>query len=1318
MKRLCKSLAITVLLCVSVIALASLTACKTNGIPKLEVTVSDGAAITVDSDIDDVKGMIVVSYTDSNGERRTVIDYELSGSLAEGETTLVVKYKDVTATFKITVTGKSEPSVKAELNGGKMTGQLTINEEGFIVAPADPVKENCVFEGWFKDSACTVTWNFDSDRVAGAVTLYAKFTQLFTVIFDANGGKLSGDKEQDSVNVKEGEKIALPAVPEREGYLFAAWRVDSEAGYEWNFDEDTVSKNVTLYAVWKIREVDVAFVLNYENAENAVIKSTENGKITYIPQREGYVFNGWWLSDGITSSGEYILSQKWDVEQTVTEKGLTLYAEWVEKSTVSSQLTAPSVNIDGNKLYWQAIDGAERYDVRVNKSGSDTELSKSSISETYYVFPSNYEAGYYTVKIRAVGDGINTVNSSYAVKVYAHLILAATSQIDFDISTSILTWTAVKNATAYEVRVDGVLAESTTQTIYDMSDFSAGEHKITVTAVRENYQSSSVDKTIVKKRLQSPDVKFYVDKSDNSYVLIWDKVKNADTYIITCGNQEISVTENIYRFNNNSKLWQGENAVTVKIAAYDSGADYLISLKPTEISVGKLYTLNVSGASDEDGSVVIDGETYSESVNLSQSFKITYNLNYAAAANVEKYVTSEQSLPYYVPVREGYVFNGWYKSTNLFDRDRFDFSQKIDKDVTLYAKWYKIEPNANVKSYVVVGPNTENADETGYLYFPYTVNTSGASSTKRIDIYFSAICEKNSNDRLSVSFAKNIYFSFADVTQNKQSPMRQQVYGGTNYYYAIDGINNGDVMRVSFTTDYGSVNFNVQFITPKVTCDWLSYYKSCGVSNGSDNIAVAYGSEITLKANTKAGHAWQGWYENDTLVSRETEYTFTMPAKNVNYSAKWTKAEVQANSEVGGTFTQLNGTYVFGEEVTLTSTTNEGYLWTGWYDGETLLSAEESYTFTIPDKDFTYTAKWKTDLKYIDADGELKTYDGADLEYLEKCGDKNLSHWYYVSGNVSTGTLSVNGEAHIILADGCKLSARQIEVPTGNALYVYAQSSGENAGRLSAQFVGGTIGTNGTNGENGNSSKTDGKIGVSGTNGGSSGVIVINGGVINVTKNIGGGSGGYGGGGGSAYSGSSGKGQNGLNGSDGGSSQKIVINGGVITAETIGGGNGGNGGFGGRGGQGYSYYGSGNGGAGGNGGNSGIIEINGGMVTANNIGAGIGGDGNTGYVGGNGGNGGNGGTVIIKEGCVTGTFASGTGGSVGKTYSTSPSDANKATAGANGQKATLYFAGSEAQWNADLISVENANVYFYSETEPADGGKYWHYDSDGNAVKW
>ena len=227
---------------------------------------------------------------------------------------------------------------------------------------------------------------------------------------------------------------------------------------------------------------------------------------------------------------------------------------------------------------------------------------------------------------------------------------------------------------------------------------------------------------------------------------------------------------------------------------------------------------------------------------------------------------------------------------------------------------------------------------------------------------------------------------------------------------------------------------------------------------------------------------------------------------------------------------------------------------------------------------------------YIDEYGNLKTCTNATVVTggLTSWGASGSGeHWYVVNGDVPiVSRVTVNGDVHLILADGCNLTVTGgITVNGGNSLTIYAQSAGDNMGVLTA--TGDNL-----------------QAGIGGNNGQSGGAITINGGTVNATggnssAGIGGGFDGAGGnitingGAVTANGGSSGAGIGG--GDDGGAGGNITINGGTVIAT------GGSGSFGGAGiGGGAGYY---SGGAGGN------ITINGGTVTAtgNGNGAGIGG---------------------------------------------------------------------------------------------------------------
>lgn len=69
-----------------------------------------------------------------------------------------------------------------------------------------------------------------------------------TVRFDTRGGS-----EIPSQTVQYGEKIIQPDDPLRNGYEFELWYADIDLTDEWDFENDIVQSNMTLYAKWSER---------------------------------------------------------------------------------------------------------------------------------------------------------------------------------------------------------------------------------------------------------------------------------------------------------------------------------------------------------------------------------------------------------------------------------------------------------------------------------------------------------------------------------------------------------------------------------------------------------------------------------------------------------------------------------------------------------------------------------------------------------------------------------------------------------------------------------------------------------------------------------------------------------------------------------------------------------------------------------------------------------------------------------------------------------------------------------------------------------
>ena len=72
------------------------------------------------------------------------------------------------------------------------------------------------------------------------------YEQANDIKYEAMGGNL----RTFHTIVRDGCYLNLPQDPVRDGYNFAGWFKEEECLNEWNFDEDIVEEDITLYAKW------------------------------------------------------------------------------------------------------------------------------------------------------------------------------------------------------------------------------------------------------------------------------------------------------------------------------------------------------------------------------------------------------------------------------------------------------------------------------------------------------------------------------------------------------------------------------------------------------------------------------------------------------------------------------------------------------------------------------------------------------------------------------------------------------------------------------------------------------------------------------------------------------------------------------------------------------------------------------------------------------------------------------------------------------------------------------------------------------------
>lgn len=317
-------------------------------------------------------------------------------------------------------------SVSFNSNGGSAVVNQPVEYNGKATAPATPMKNGYTFVGWYKDAVLNTPYDFET-QVTSNFTLYAKWTAIYTVRFNSNGGSLVDDQ-----HVEQGDKAAAPAAPTKDGYTFIGWYSDEALNEAYLFTERQVIADLTLYAKWSFNSYTVSFDGNGGPAvtSQAVIPG-EQAVAPAAPKWVGYRFGGWYSDPELTIT--------YDFSAAVTED-ITLYAKWTMTSWLelgdTSELAVSSqsnVVVDSNgtpyvavlnfnkevfvKKYvgatdeWQIVGGPGTFPEAQNSS-VDVTLSIDSQDNLYFAYVARIDASWRTVVYRYNGEAWETVGST------------------------------------------------------------------------------------------------------------------------------------------------------------------------------------------------------------------------------------------------------------------------------------------------------------------------------------------------------------------------------------------------------------------------------------------------------------------------------------------------------------------------------------------------------------------------------------------------------------------------------------------------------------------------------------------------------------------------------------------------------------------------------------------------------------------------------------------------------------------------------------------------------------------------------------------
>ena len=318
----------------------------------------------------------------------------------------------------------------------------------------------------------------------------------------------------------------------------------------------------------------------------------------------------------------------------------------------------------------------------------------------------------------------------------------------------------------------------------------------------------------------------------------------------------------------------------------------------------------------------------------------------------------------------GYQFVNWTENgTAVSSNANYSFTVTSDRNLVAHfssqTQSYTIAVSANpANGGTVTGGGTFSQGQsctvnatanTGYTFTNWTENGNVVSTNAR---YTFTVTD---NRTLVANFTQQNY----TINVSANPALGGTVTGGGAFLYGnnctvVATANNG----YSFTnwTENGNVvstnasysftvtgnrtlvaNFQMQSYTITATADPAN---GGTVSGGG---TFNYGQNCTLTATPATGYNFVRWTKNGQQVSTNATYTF-----NVTESAAFV-AQFQLQScaifvsayPVEGGITTGGGSYLYGDNLTVTASANEGYKFISWVEDDNVVSTEANYSFTV-----------------------------------------------------------------------------------------------------------------------------------------------------------------------------------------------------------------------------------------------------------------------------------------------------------------------------------------------------------------------------------
>ncbi|MFC5470370.1 InlB B-repeat-containing protein [Cohnella suwonensis] len=742
-------------------------------------------------------------------------------------------------------------TVYFDLGDGSEVATQRVAAESKITKLADPVMENYTFKGWYvKDHGM---WDFDSNTVEGNTVLYADWEYItYTLTFDYQDG---GEPVVDTIY--SGDTVYQPEDPDREGYTFQGWYADASYTKPWDFLNDTVTENVTLYAKWD----PIMFTLTFDTqggspVDSQTVRYGKKGVEPPEPTKAGYRFD-WWYSDQ-----EFNLP--WEPERGIYED-VTMYAKWMPIPAATYTVTYDSQGGSAVASLTGITSGAT-----VTKPADPTRAG--------YTFSGWYKDEGYASAWNFMTDTVSTNTMLYAKWTS---IPVSTYTVTFDSKDG----SAVASAPGIVSGATVTKPADPTRAGYTFS----GWYKDEGYASAWNFMTDTVsaNTTLYAKWTSIPVSTYTVtfDSKEGSAVASATGIVSGATVTKPADPTRAGYTfSGWYKDEGYASAWNfSTDMVSANTSLYAKWtavpvSTYTVTFDSKEGSAVASATGIVSGATvtkpadptragytfsgwykDEGYASAWNFMTDTVSTNTTLYAKwtavpvSTYTVTFdskdgSAVASATGIVSGATVTKPADPTRAGYTFSGWYKDEGYATAWNF-MTDTVSTNTTLYAKWTVVP----VSTYTVTFDSKEGsavASATGIV--------SGATVTKPTD------------------------------------PTRAG-YTFSGWYK-----DEGYVSAWNFSTDTVSANTTLY---AKWTAVPVSTYTVTFDSKEGSAVAsatgIVSGATVTKPADpTRAGYTFSGWYKDEGYATAWNFITDTVSANTTLY-AKWTEVPSGGGSSGG-----------------------------------------------------------------------------------------------------------------------------------------------------------------------------------------------------------------------------------------------------------------------------------------------------------------------------------------------------------------------------------------------------------------------------------